>query len=223
MTTILKVVVGSRAHGLATPESDYDYRGVYVTPTREILSSFELKKPTGTHWNEGEKEDATEYELGHFLHLATHSNPTILEVFGAPIVDIDEFGCELRDLFPHVWSSKYVLDAFVGYSHNQRTKFFKHDMDPIRKKKFAVAYIRVLFQGVHLLRTGEMLIKVPSPMKEDLQAIRRGDEEWTMGRIVDMAETLKLDIQKEYDNNPGKETNLEPLKEFLLKVRKEMW
>ena len=29
---ILKVLTGSRAYGLETPESDYDYHGVFVTP-----------------------------------------------------------------------------------------------------------------------------------------------------------------------------------------------
>jgi len=35
---ILKVLVGSRAHGLANKDSDYDYRAVYVLPTSKILS-----------------------------------------------------------------------------------------------------------------------------------------------------------------------------------------
>jgi predicted nucleotidyltransferase len=34
---ILKVLVGSRAHGLANEQSDYDSRSVYVTSTKEIL------------------------------------------------------------------------------------------------------------------------------------------------------------------------------------------
>ena len=32
--TILGVVVGSRAYGLAVPGSDHDRRGVYAAPTR---------------------------------------------------------------------------------------------------------------------------------------------------------------------------------------------
>ncbi len=60
MTTILKVVVGSQAHGLATPESDFDYRGVFVVPTAEILSLNGTTKTT--NWIEG-KDDDTSWEL----------------------------------------------------------------------------------------------------------------------------------------------------------------
>ena len=34
---ILKVVVGSHAHGLAGPESDKDFRSVFILPTAELF------------------------------------------------------------------------------------------------------------------------------------------------------------------------------------------
>ena len=77
MTQILKVLVGSRAHGLARPDSDYDYCGVYVTPTRELLSL--RHKPKDKTWVEGAREDDTSYEVGHFLREATRSSPAMLE------------------------------------------------------------------------------------------------------------------------------------------------
>ncbi|KKK77684.1 hypothetical protein LCGC14_2851130, partial [marine sediment metagenome] len=55
---ILKVLVGSHAHGLATPESDRDYRGVFVTPTSDLLR-IGVGKPKGHHWAEGGTEDDT--------------------------------------------------------------------------------------------------------------------------------------------------------------------
>jgi len=75
---ILKVLVGSHAHGLATAESDFDYRAVFVQPTSEILGLGH--KAQNNQWIEGDI-DNTSYEIGHFLFLATKSNPTILEGF----------------------------------------------------------------------------------------------------------------------------------------------
>ena len=37
MQTILRVLVGSQAHGLATAESDQDFRRVYVMPTENMF------------------------------------------------------------------------------------------------------------------------------------------------------------------------------------------
>ena len=129
VTTILKVIVGSRAHGLAGPESDVDFRGVFLHPTAHILSIG--AKPKQTDWVEGVplpegvedtargKVDDTAWELGHFLSLAAHCNPTILEVFAAPVENATEDGERLRSLLPLVWNPKAVRDAFIGYVGNR--------------------------------------------------------------------------------------------------------
>lgn len=137
---ILKVLVGSRSHGLHTDDSDYDYRGVYVLPTRDILSlGYNYK---GSHWLEG-KEDQTSYEIGHFLHLATKCNPSILEVMIAkPDEQIYNWGSGLQSLFQYVWNPQDAFNAFVGYSLNQRKKMMDNHLE--RWEKFAVAYVRTL-------------------------------------------------------------------------------
>ena len=75
---LAKVVVGSRLHETATPQSDWDYRGIFISPLIDTLSPF--KKQQSTSWIEGD-EDNTSYELRHFCKLATQGNATILEVF----------------------------------------------------------------------------------------------------------------------------------------------
>ena len=177
---ILKTLVGSNAHGLATESSDLDYRGVYITPTSDLLK-LNGGAYKGVHWIEADEDD-TAYELGHFLQLATKSNPTILEVFKAPIVNIDidlessgfndDYGMyikknliffreELRDLFPYVWSSKCVYDSFKGYSHNQHKKMFDEKEEFAKRRfKYAVAHLRVLLQGIELLATGDFSVEI---------------------------------------------------------------
>lgn len=112
MRELLKVVVGSQAHGLAGPTSDYDYRGVFAVPTVELLKigGEDIKH---TAWIEG-KDDDTSWEIGKFLFLATKCNPTILEAFLAPVVHADPFSEELRSFFPSVWNSIGVKNAFIG-------------------------------------------------------------------------------------------------------------
>lgn len=234
MKEILKVLVGSQAHGLATPESDYDYRAVFVQPTSELLKLGGTVK--NTNWIEG-KEDNTSWELAHFLNMAVHCNPTILEVFLAPIISPEEaksgdtlqkhkewrWAKQLRDLFPHVWNSKGVMDAFIGYGHNQQKKFLEDKEG--RAAKYAVAYLRTLMQAHQLLTTGTFLVKIvdtDSPhLVQKLKDWKAG--KWQVGEVMQTCSDMRKMVEYAYANSPRKETNIEPINEFLLKVRKEYW
>lgn len=227
--TILKVVVGSQAHGLATPKSDFDYRGVFVVPTKDILALGNTKM--NTNWNEGTNDD-TSWEIGHFLNLATHCNPTILETFLAPSVAIDlgikemKLGNELRSLFPYVWNSKDVMNAFIGYGLNQRKKFFD-DKDK-RASKYAVAYLRTLYQGWELLTTGTFTIRIADTEIGGLLRYWKAMDSKTIlekhsGEVISHCIKWEAKVRKAFESTPEKKTDIEPINNFLLKVRKEFW
>lgn len=218
METILKVLVGSHAHGLATPESDYDYRGVFIHPTSEILKLGGNTQTTS--WQEG-KIDDTSWELGHFLHLATKCNPTILEVFLSPIEESNLYGKQLREMFPYVWNSRDVMNAFIGYGLNQRKKFL--DEKDGRPHKFAAAYARSLCNGLELLKTGTFNVHIQDQQIHDtIRRFKTGEYD-SVGEVVDFCMKLQKEIEQAYKDNPNKQTNMEAVNEFLLKVRKENW
>ena len=139
-TMILKVLVGSHAHGLATDESDKDIRGVCVIPTEDMFRLGFKYHPS--FWSK-EDGDETAWEISQFLSLATQSHPLILEAFLAPIIAADNWGEELRSLFPAAWTPQKAYEAFTGYAVNQRTKFL--DKKDERPAKYAAAYVRVLY------------------------------------------------------------------------------
>lgn len=214
---ILKTLVGSQAHGLAGENSDFDYRGVFVVPTQEILKLGGSMKHTS--WLEG-KDDDTSWEVGHFLNLATHSNPTILETFLAPVVESDDFGIELRNLFPYIWSSKSVMDAFCGYGLNQRKKFL--DGKDAVPNKFAVAYLRVLYQGWELLSRKTFTIEVSkTEIGNTLKRWKRG--EYEIGEVIQTCIDWEKRLKSAYEYYPQQNTNIDEVNKFLLKVRKENW
>jgi predicted nucleotidyltransferase len=213
---ILKVIVGSQAHELADENSDYDYRAVYVLPTSKILSlGYKYK---GNDWIEGET-DNTSYEIGHFLQLAFKCNPTILEVFKAPIVESTPDGLALRELFPYVWNSKGVFEAFTGYSLNQRKKFL--DKKDNRQNKYATAYIRTLFNLCQLLETNNFDVHIPkSSIRDILLRFKKGD--YKIGEVIDEAEFWILQAKKllaKYNH----ESNIETVNNFLLQLRRNYW
>lgn len=224
---LLKVIVGSQAHGLATPDSDFDYRGVFIVPTKDILSLGSNLKTTS--WIEG-KDDDTSWELGHFLHLATKCNPTILEVFLAPISEVPEEAREdaeeLRQLFPYVWNSQYVRDAFIGYAHNQRKKLLEGK--DARPHKYAAAYLRTLYQTKELLETGTFSVKISdTPIGDYIRAVKNKDfdapYDMSTGAIINKCNELEQDVRVAYENNPDKQTDVEKVNEFLLKMRAKHW
>lgn len=157
VTIIAKVVVGSRLHGLATDLSDWDYRGIHIHPIKDILSPFKTLK--NTTWIEGD-EDNTSYELADFCKQAVHGNATILEVFFSDkIIESSAIHAEIRDNWRKFMDTKRFVDASRGYAHNQWNKFYNFEdvggNGQQRTAKFAVAFLRVMWQCEQFLLTGE--------------------------------------------------------------------
>ncbi len=218
-TQILKTLVGSHAHGLASEGSDYDYRAVFVQPTSEILCIG--PKNLSAQWIEGDV-DNTAYEVGHFLFLATKSNPTILETLVAPVVETTRQGDALRALFPYVWDSTAAHNAFLGYGYNQRKKFLD-DKDK-RANKYAVAWLRVLLLGYELFTEGTMTLEVakkfPGPASH-LRDWKSGN--WQLGEVMDMTDQWINRVHEAFDKSEKQQPDMVRVNGFLLDLRKEFW
>lgn len=156
MQQIAKVLVGSRLHGLHNPDSDYDYRGIHMHDLRDKLSPFQTLK--NTSWIEGD-EDNTSYELADFCKQAVHGNATILEVFFSDqIIETSPIHSELRENWKKFIDTRKFIAASRGYAHNQWNKFYNFEDAGIlgqhRTAKFAVAFLRVMWQCEQFLLTG---------------------------------------------------------------------
>lgn len=210
---ILKVLVGSQAHGLAGAESDADYRGVFVTPTAQF---FRLDfKYRGVHWVEG-REDDTSWEIAQFLTLAMHGHPLALETFLAPLVTSDSWGNELRSLFPSVWAPQPVYDAFVGYAMNQQKKLL--EKKDARPAKYAVAYLRVLHNLCELLDKGSFTVRIgETPMGDTLRRVQAGA--LTTGQIIDAGERLTQQASARLPHC-AHQADPELVNTYLLRLRK---
>ncbi len=216
---ILKVLVGSRAQGLEKEDSDWDYRNVYVIPTRELICLGPNQREMESIGRK-EQEDISSWEIGRFSFLATKSNPTILEVFVSPVEYMDEkWGKKLIELFPYLLNKQDALNAFVGYSKNQEKKFL-NDKDG-RPWKYAVAYVRTLMNAISLFRNGTFSMRVEGDNKETLEKIR--DVKMSKGEVVDLWQKLVVEVYKTNSEIEEKRTNWGKVNEFLLEIRKENW
>ena len=212
-TCILKVIVGSHAHGLARPDSDKDFRSVFVLPTAELFRvGFKYQ---GTRMMK-EEDDETAWEIGHFLQLALQGHPLVLETLVAPVVTMDDWGAELRQLFPRLWSAQAAYDAFLNYCDNQRKKMLERKDG--RPEKYAAAYVRVLFNLCELLERGTFSIRISeTPVGEAVLRIKAGH--YRPGEVIDMGEHWR-EMAARRLNDCSQQAHPEIADAFLLRIRK---
>jgi uncharacterized protein len=166
---ILSVVVGSRLHGLNNESSDYDIRGIFMHPLRDLVSPFKSLK--NTSWIEGD-EDNTAYELRDFCKYAAYGNPTILEILWSNMVRENSLlGEELQANRHRFLDSKRIFEAHKGYAQNQYNKMNMFEPDA-RTPKFCVAYIRSLVQGMQLLESGTFECQVGPEWRDFLLDVK---------------------------------------------------
>ncbi|MBI4581455.1 MAG: nucleotidyltransferase domain-containing protein [Planctomycetes bacterium] len=212
---ILRVVVGSRAYGLARDESDTDRRGVYVPPAELHWSLFGVPEQI-----ESDESQECYWEIGKFLVLALKANPNVLECLYSPMVEFTApLGRELLDM-REAFLSRLVYQTYNGYVLSQ---FHKLEQD-LRSKgavkwKHAMHLIRLLLSGITVLREGFVPVRVDEH-RERLLAIRDGAVDW------DEVNAWRLELHKEFDaafaaTKLPEQPDYARVDAFLIKVRRE--
>jgi hypothetical protein len=121
---------GSHLYGTNTPESDTDFKGVFM-PTKEqvylnrIPKSINIQtKKRSDAKNTSEDVDTEIYSLHYFIHLACEGETVALDMLHAPFDMIEEY----RPLWVGIIANRNMfytknLKAFVGYARRQAAKY----------------------------------------------------------------------------------------------------
>lgn len=214
---LTKVVVGSRLHGLETPTSDWDYRGIHINDLKTVLSPF--KKTKNTTWIEGD-EDNTSYELADFCKNATQGNATILEVFFSnQIKETSDIAEELRSNWRKFIDTDRFVMASRGYAHNQYNKMELFEdvgvRDNRRTAKFAVAYCRVLWQCAEFLRTGEFKCQIEEPLRSFLLDVKNNFSNDHIPALTEKFMELQAAVTKEWKTAEKMKPDVEWIEDFI--------
>lgn len=220
---LAKVVVGSRLHGLHTDKSDWDYRGIHIHSLKDVISPYKTLK--NTTWIEGD-EDNTSYELADFCKQATHGNATILEVFFSDnIVSTSPVHTELRENWRKFIDTEKFVAASKGYARNQWNKFYNFEdvgeNGQHRTAKFAVAFLRVMWQCEQFLLTGEFKCNLEeSDLYELLREIKPMSLEEIRpltAEVVSKMEEMMMRVDKAYATSPYKDMkpDIEWIEDFI--------
>ncbi|CAL9577083.1 nucleotidyltransferase domain-containing protein [Streptomyces sp. enrichment culture] len=212
--TIYACVMGSRAFGLATEDSDTDRRGVFLAPTA-LFWRFE-KPPTHV---EGPAEEQFGWELERFCELALRGNPNILECLHSPLVEYaDATGRELLDL-RGAFLSRRVHGTYTGYARAQRRRLeagVRTHGAP--RWKHAMHLLRLLTAARDLLRTGTLTLDLGEE-REALLAVRRGEVPWS--EVEARMTRLEREAEEAAHRSPlPAEPDHRRVEEFLVRVRR---
>ncbi len=197
-TVLLEGIVGSTDYGLATETSDIDYKGIYLLPTKEVLSiRFNPQRTTVDHTN----PDWTYHEIGKFMKLAANGNPSVLELLFLEdytiLIPTGKLLVDNRNIF---LSTKAIMNAYRGYAFGQAKKLSKRQAEGLggydssvknRFAKHSRHLARLLLQCRQLLETGTLTVKVTPEQREWL--FKMGEQ--TPETVVDsfIAEDSKLE------------------------------
>jgi hypothetical protein len=213
---IYRCVVGSRAFGLDTEESDVDRRGIYLPPAALQWSLFGVPEQL-----ENEETQEAYWELSKFLRLALKANPGILECLYTPLVeDATELARELLAIRGS-FLSKLVYQTYNGYVLSQ----FKKLEQDLRargtiKWKHAMHLIRLLLSGITTMREHEVPVRVEEH-RDRLLAIRRGEVPW------EEVDAWRLELHHAFDaafsvTTLPERPDFDRANAFLLEARRSM-
>lgn len=138
---------GSRCWGLATDDSDYDVRYVYLRPLADYLR---LEKTADTmDWKLDGELDIVGWDVCKLLRLLRGSNPSVFEWLGSAIVYCeDEAFQAVRDLAGRCFDPRACTHHYLGMAmkHNRRViakqaasnKLYLHTLRAILSAKWCL-------------------------------------------------------------------------------------
>lgn len=222
---ILRCIVGSQAHGLARPDSDYDYREVFVIPTSEMLALGRDRMKFGWMSENRHTDDEGGDEIAQWLHLVSKGAPNAVELCWAPI-DTDwtpdePLSAVMATIVPVQHMGRLLLSrdpvqsGIIGYAMNSFRKI------PDRPGKWKAGMLRVLYQGEQLIATGSTSLVVPEGGWGEIVREAAADR-MTEGEALDVANEIVARIKSGPSALPDK-PDYATVNEWLLAIRREFW
>jgi predicted nucleotidyltransferase len=232
---ILLCEIGSTAHGTGVGTDDFDMMGVFVESPEYVIGTSTLDHvvlSTGDNEsiNTNEDADLTLYSLRKFARLAAHGNPSILNVFFAPILASTPLGNRIRES-AHLFVSQQAKWRYLGYMRQQMERLegtrgqkrvkrpdleVKYGFDT----KYAYHVLRLGLQGTELLTTGRVSIPIAEPDRTELIGVRTGA--MTRAEFMERAAVVENEL-KELEGCLPERPDWSAIDRFLIETHREAW
>lgn len=151
---VFATISGAHLYGFASPDSDYDLRGVHVLPARNVVGLDTGEETVQVEEiREGLELDLVTHDAKKFFTLMLKKNGYVLEQLLSPLViyTTPEHD-ELKEIAVDC-VTKHHSHHYLGFAGNQWKLLEKED--PPRIKPLLYLF-RVLLTGIHLMETGRI-------------------------------------------------------------------
>lgn len=144
---------GAHLYGFASPDSDFDLRGVHILPPSALLGLDRGPDTVEEMIRNPFEIDLVTHDVEKFFRLLLRPNGYVLEQLYSPLVlrtsPVHE---ELKEI-ARGCITRLQVHHYRGFAENQWSLFRKES--PPRIKPLLYTF-RVLLTGIHLLRTGQV-------------------------------------------------------------------
>ncbi len=169
---------GSHLYGFPSADSDFDLRGMHVTPPNVVLGLDDYRETAEAKTEiDGFEDELVTHDARKYFRLVGKNNGYVLEQIFSPFVLHDGGHLdELRAIAKTCITRRHELH-YKGFGYGEWLKFVNSPTKPVKR----ILYVfRVLMTGIHLMRTGEIeanILRLNSDMQlpyiEDLIAQKK--------------------------------------------------
>jgi hypothetical protein len=207
---------GSLAYGLAHSRSDVDVRGVYASALDDLIG---VEGPP-TRVIDMNEPDGVLYEAGVFVRLVTATNPNLIELLGLDTYEYMTPAGRLLIDNRHLFFSQLARKTYGGFAKSQQKEIVKlrrrrdagEDVSA-RARKHQKHSLRVLEQGLHLVRTGQLKVRVDDPAAVDRYSdLPDADADAMFAELADQLDTCPSVLPQEPDRTA--------INELFLRIRR---
>ena len=229
---IFATISGAHLYGFASPDSDVDLRGAFMLPARVMLGLYPPRETITVQEKGALALDWVAHDIRKFARLMTNHNGYVLEQLFSPLVVVSGAAHEELLKLAEGCVTRPTVRHYQGFACGCRKRL----QQPDATVKHALYPYRVLFSGIHLMQTGEVIANLPvlnerfrlEQIDELMARKRAGAENMLLDErelaahaaVLDQLEVM-LQAAHERSSLPDQPTTVAALNDFVVRVRLE--